>query len=340
MMNRPSRNRRRMSKQLKDVLRQAARLVRSAHAIVAVTHITPDPDAIGSLLGFGHAISLLGKSVVLLCDDGVPRGLRFLPGASLVVDSLPKAFVPDLVVALDASDQERVGKIGNELLSTSVPVINFDHHVTNLQFGTVNIVDPDWAATAEGLVSFLNVIRCPLTMDIAACLLAGIVGDTRSFSTSSTTSETLEIAAHLSAAGADIQVISEAIFNNRNVDVLKLWGLGLSNLILEDGIIWSAMSLADRTSQGVQDTNGSGLSNLLVSAQEAAIAAVFTEQPDGSIDLSMRAKPGSDVAQVALALGGGGHSPAAGAKLSGPLEQTVQNVIGLLKASLASNAPK
>jgi phosphoesterase RecJ-like protein len=41
----------------------------------------------------------------------------------------------------------------------------------------------------------------------------------------------------------------------------------------------------------------------------------------------MRARPGFDVASVALALGGGGHALAAGCRIDGPLGAAVSQVV-------------
>jgi phosphoesterase RecJ-like protein len=49
----------------------------------------------------------------------------------------------------------------------------------------------------------------------------------------------------------------------------------------------------------------------------------------------MRAAAGFDVAQVALALGGGGHPRAAGCSLALSLEQAIERVLAALKQSLA-----
>jgi phosphoesterase RecJ-like protein len=79
----------------------------------------------------------------------------------------------------------------------------------------------------------------------------------------------------------------------------------------------------------------SGLANFMIGAEEADAAVILTEREDGLVDVGMRAAPGFDVAQVALALGGGGHPRAAGCSLALPLEQASQQVIAVLKQSLA-----
>jgi len=79
----------------------------------------------------------------------------------------------------------------------------------------------------------------------------------------------------------------------------------------------------------------SGLSNFLSGVREARIVAVFTEVENGDVDVSLRAQPGLDVAQVALRLGGGGHPLASGLTMKGDLDEVEQRVLAELHRSLA-----
>jgi phosphoesterase RecJ-like protein len=312
-------------------------LSRSQH-IAAAAHIMPDPDAIGSLLGFGLAMRGIGRQVTLLCDDSVPHSVRFLPGADTIKSSMPANSPIDLFVSLDASDVERLGKVAEPFFAANIPVLVIDHHITNIGFGTVNLVNSEWSATAEGVVDLLHEMQIPLTLEIATCLLAGLVGDTRSFATANTTPASMIAAAELMRAGADIRYVSEMLYNRRTLDSLRIWGIGLSHIEVEKGVFWSVIPLDERQKQGIRETNGSGLSNLLVSVEDAKIGAIFTEQADGIVDASFRARPGYDVAAVALALGGGGHAAAAGAKLQGPLLETARRVVALLVVAASVEA--
>ena len=302
-----------------------------ADRIALVTHVDPDPDAIGSILGLGLGLRMLGKSIAILNDDSVLSNLAFLPGSDLFQKTLPEGFSPQVVVCLDASDTARLGKVAVPLLEAELPVYNIDHHITNVKYGTENLINPEAASTAEMIPPLLDALGASLDQPIATCLLAGVVGDTRSFSTGSVTADSLTIGSRLVAAGADIRTITEAIFNQRDYNTLRLWGVALSNVRLEKGIIWTAVSSQERQQKGLSWVGASGMSNLLLTAREANISAVLTEQDDGGVRLSMRARPGYDVAQIALELGGGGHPLAAGATLAGPLDKAARRVVTKLK---------
>ncbi len=310
--------------------------LRAAQRIALATHLDPDADAIGSTLGLALALRAWGKQVAALCDDAVPAELRFLPEAHLFMDHLPEGFTPDLLIALDSSDTERLGRVAAPLLAAGLPVINIDHHATNVHFGTLNLVETACAATAELVLSVIEALGVALTPQIATCLMAGVVGDTRSFSTAQVTPATLRVAARLVEAGADLFVITEHVLSATSVEALRLLGQALSSLHFEDGVVWTAIPY-DAGRPASPDSNPRrGIAGLLLQAREAAVSAVFTEQADGRVEVSMRARPGYDVAGLALALGGGGHPLAAGCTLEGPLQEAIRRVVDKLKAQVAA----
>ncbi|MRS05263.1 bifunctional oligoribonuclease/PAP phosphatase NrnA, partial [bacterium] len=124
-------------------------LIKTAHHVVVLAHIRPDGDAVGSVLGLGTALKNAGKQVTFLLKDGVPTDYRFLSGSEEVVKVLPESF--DLVIVCDSSDLQRTGGV----LGNVVPDINIDHHITNLNYAKVNLVEPQQVATAALLAEHM-----------------------------------------------------------------------------------------------------------------------------------------------------------------------------------------
>jgi len=309
-------------------------LIHQARRILAVAHIAPDGDAIGSLLGLGHALRALGKQVVLACADPVPQVFHYLPGHEAITSEPVGEF--QLLISLDGSDISRLGAIYRPAAFAHVPLLNIDHHVTNVHFGTVNWVDTSAAAVAEMIFELVGELGVPLTRDIALCLLNGIVTDTRCFRTSSTTIKTMTIATRLMEAGASLSLITEQVLNRRPLAVIRLWGEALTTLQLRDRVIWAEITQAMRERAGMKENDSvGGLASFLVSAHEADVAVVFSEKPDNKVEVGFRAVPGYDVSGVALQLGGGGHPLASGCTLSGSLEQVRERVLAALDVALA-----
>lgn len=314
-----------------EALSSVAQALEQAERVLICAHVSPDPDALGSTLALGQMLERAGKQVIMMNDDPVPPDLRFLPSHNKVVRAIPEGFEPQLFVSLDCGDVERLGTLAEVLKETTIPLVNIDHHITNTGFGTHNLVIPESASTAEVLMLVFDEIGLTLDDDVATCLMTGFVGDTINFSTSSVTSQTFQLAARLREYDVNVTYINEVLFNQRSLDQLRIWGIGIENTYFLDGVIWAVVPYKAQKAQSVTETSLNRLSSFLISVREANVAATFREDKDGSIRMSMRAKPGFDVATVALELGGGGHTLAAGATASGPLKDVVKQTVKLLQ---------
>jgi len=308
---------------------QARQALERARRVAVATHITPDADAISSLIGLTQILRRLGKEAEPFCDDELPPRLRAIPHAEEISRVAHGSF--DLLVSLDASDPARLGRAFAEV--GEAPLLNIDHHITNTGFGTVNWVDPSAVATAEMVLWLADDLGAPLDRELASILLAGIVGDTMGLRTPNVTPQVLREVTRLVEAGASLPALVDVLFNRRSFAAIRLFGQALAGVRLEDGVIWTVVTREMRQALGLGQANDLSLSSFLISAEEARIAAVFTERDDGKVEVSMRARPGYDVARVALAFGGGGHPPAAGCLVPGPLEEVIPPILSALKAA-------
>lgn len=310
----------------------AARLA-SASSVLVVSHISPDGDSIGAALAMGAVVDHFGRPVAVGTADNLPDLFRFLPAYGRIVRQAAGPF--DLIIALDASDEQRLGDLYSQHASAAHTIINIDHHATNVRFGTFNWIDPRAAATSEMLYQLVIALAVPLTPALASFLLTGIVTDTRGFRTSSTTATTLTAAADLVDHGAVLYQIMEITLERRSLSGLRLWGDALRRTQRHGRVVWSQLTAADRARWGIGESTGdTGLSGFLATANEADVAILFTER-NGAVEVSMRARPGFDVAGAALALGGGGHPQAAGCTVPGPLPQARRQVMAAVDACLA-----
>jgi len=313
----------------------AGRLSR-ARRILAFCHIAPDGDALGSLLGLGWLLKSLPpeeqRKTTLVCADGVPVQFQFLPGSGEIL-SEPPSQTWDAIVALDSSDERRLGDCFRPATEGGgAPVLVLDHHVTNLNFGTLNYVDPAAAATAQVIVDLADALRAPIGPEAATCLLTGLVTDTLSFRTSNVTPEVMCVAARLMDEGANLYEITERALSQKPLNVMRLWGLALAGLHQERNVVWALITREMRAQAGAPDTGDGGLASFLINAPEAKVAAVFSEKSDGQVEIGLRARNGLDVSRLALALGGGGHPQAAGCTLPGPLADAEKRTLPLLFA--------
>ena len=295
--------------------------IESSENILIASHVRPDADAAGSLLGLGLSLMQAGKKVQMVLEDGADK-FGYLPGSDLILISA--AGHADMVIVVDCSDPSRVG---GALNNYGKPDLVVDHHKTNLEFGTYNVVEPDQVATACILFDHMPDWGLTYNPDIAACLLSGIVGDTIGFRTSNVNSEVLRKSAALMDLGADLPHIYREELITKPFTAVRYWGSGLIRMAQEDGLVWTSLTLADRENIGYAGNDDADLVNVLSSVKEADIALIFVEQPQNEVKVSWRARPGLDVSGIAFEFGGGGHAAAAGADISGTLEEVTERVI-------------
>lgn len=316
---------------MSDQVDRAGRLLGEAGHVTVLTHERPDGDAVGSLLGLSVALRAADKQVASIMPGGVPGRYRFLPGADQVEKDLPDQ--TDLLMAVDCAADDRFGLDLSSL--PRKPDINVDHHPTNTAFAEVNIVEEGAAATTEMLYELLPKWGLKLSSDVAAPLLAGLLTDTIGFRTSSTTAHTLRVAADLMELGAPLADIYDRALSQMSFVAAHYWGGGLSRLEHEDGLVWTALTQEDRKRVGYPGSDDADLVNLLMTIEKAEVVVLFVEQPNDQVKVSWRAEPGVDVSQVAAQFGGGGHRPAAGAMIQGPLEQVQKRVLRATREAMS-----
>jgi bifunctional oligoribonuclease and PAP phosphatase NrnA len=312
----------------------AWQLIEPARRIVLLAHEHPDPDALGSALGLAHALVPLGKECVVACADPPPPNFGFLPGVERVVTELPDERF-DLVIALDAGELTRYGALyeRHRAYFDGAPILNMDHHVTSKGCGQVTIVDVPSAATAELITLFLLNRGVAIGREAAICLLAGIITDTRAFEFDATTPRTLEAGAYLVSRGAVPADIIKPIYRTKPLAKARLWGLALRTLGSAMGgrLVWAELRQEMLAEAGATPDMDDGLPSYLIDIEGAQVAALFKEESDGTMRVSLRAGEPYDAAAVAAHFNGGGHVRAAGFSLSSGFADAMSEVLVYLE---------
>ncbi|HSG41595.1 MAG TPA: DHH family phosphoesterase [Anaerolineales bacterium] len=307
------------------------RLEKSRNIVIA-SHVRPDGDAIGSLLGLGLALINAGKSVQMVLVDGVPASYKHLEGSELILKK--PSGEHDTFITVDSADFKRVGRIFEEFGEVD---INIDHHKTNEKYGKLNLIEANEVATAAILAIHLPEWGYEITKPIAAALLTGIITDTLGFRTSNTNPSALRLCADLMETGVDMPDLYMRSLVKKSFVAAKYWGVGLSNMEHKNGIVWSTLSLEDRKRTGYGGNDDGDLINMISAIEGEKVGMIFVAQSDNHVKISWRAlEPGVDVSQVAKHFNGGGHAAAAGADIPGTLEElqpivlkTTREMLGL-----------
>jgi phosphoesterase RecJ-like protein len=196
------------------------------------------------------------------------------------------------------------------------------------------VVDAEANSTTEILFHLFRKIGIEITEDLAISLLTGLVTDTLGFRTSRVSASTLKMASFLVEAGADLFNVTSKALNRKPMSTLLIWQKGLSNMKLEDGLIWTTITNAERLETGHNGSSSFGLGNMMANAYPAAMSAVLLEMENGHISVGFRSKPPYSVAELAESLGGGGHPLAAGCTLDGPLSEAERLVVSRSKETI------
>jgi phosphoesterase RecJ-like protein len=304
----------------------------AAHNILIASHVRPDGDAIGSLLGLGLALQHAGKNVQMVLQDGVPASFRFLAGSEQIQKEPTGTW--DTFISVDCADYKRLGK-GFENLAK--PDINIDHHITNEKFGKLNLIMGEDVATAAILTQCLPQWGLEINAAVAGALMTGIVTDTLGFRTANTTPEALRLSAELMERGADLTDIYSRSLVRRAFPAARYWGAGLSSLQKTEDLVWGTLTVADRKTAQYGGNDDADLINIISAIDGSKVGMIFVEQTDHHVKISWRAlQDGIDVSKVAKHFNGGGHAAAAGADIPGSLSEiqplvlkTTREMLGL-----------
>ncbi|WP_026424042.1 DHH family phosphoesterase [Actinokineospora inagensis] len=322
-------------------LANAADLLRSATDVTLLAHVSPDADALGSALALAMALRSRGAAVRVSFGfpAEIPRSLRGLDTAGLVVPAGEVPAAPSTLVALDCASERRLGELVDRVPATIAAggrVLVVDHHVANTRFGTDHLLDESALATVVLVLDLIDELGVPLTPDIARCLYAGLIGDTGLFRRARP--ETHAMAARLIEAGVDPTEVTRELVDTRPFGWLRLVSAALSRAQLVPdavdghGLVLTVVSLHDLDgTDGVEPEDADSVVDLLRTVAEAEVAAVAKELTPNRWSVSLRAVATADVRAVAATLGGGGHRLAAGF----PAEGSAEDVLMLIKNAFA-----
>ncbi|MHB1120454.1 MAG: DHH family phosphoesterase, partial [Bellilinea sp.] len=255
-----------------------------AERVLITSHVRPDGDAVGALLGLGLVLEASGRSVQMVLRDGVPENMLHLKGSEQIVSTPAGDF--DTFIVLDSGELKRVGQ---EIVLRK-PDIQIDHHLTNTRFGVINLVEPEAVATSAILAESLPRWGFSITQDAASALLTGILTDTMGFRTSNMNSRALRVAADLIDLGANLPELYFEALITRSIEAARYWGMGLSSLQKRDRLIWATLRAADRQAVGYNNLDDADLTNLLSSISDGDIAVLFIEHAPDLIKVSWRSR--------------------------------------------------
>lgn len=324
-----------MNRKLLLNIEKATDLIKNSKNIFIASHINPDGDNIGSSLALVLALKKNNKNVYVLKSDIVPRSFVFLPGIDLIEDYNQEMGKIDLFIALDCGDENRLGK-NKVLFENAKKTINIDHHISNTNFGNVNIVDSKASATGEIIYSFIKHLNIDIDKEIATNLYTAISTDTGSFKYENVTSETHKIIANLLDAGIDKSSININLYENMSFTRMKLFIKSLTTLeTFNDGkiaVVKITQDMLKNTGASLEDSEG--IISFIRKLETVEAACILKELEKENIKISLRTKKYLDASLICDKFNGGGHKRAAGCNIYKNIEESKDLIINSIKESM------
>ncbi|MBU4361018.1 bifunctional oligoribonuclease/PAP phosphatase NrnA [Candidatus Parcubacteria bacterium] len=307
------------------IYNQIENVLNNSENILIVSHIRPDGDALGSLLGFYYYLNKMaprrsnGVNIeIFINDKNLPQDFNFLCFFNKIktneYELLNKNF--DTIIILDCGDFKRSGLENILSKNSSKPkTINIDHHYSNNNFGDINLIDLDASSTSEILYNFFKYLNIKFDSTLSTCLLTGLITDTNFFNHTNTTHNTLNASAELVKNNGRMNLILKHIYKNPSVKSLKLCGLALSRLKVnpDNGLATTVIWQEDLEKFKASNDDLIYLNNYLNTLDDVKGTLILKEQSDGSFKGSLRTnRDDVDVEAIAKQYGGGGHKKASG----------------------------
>lgn len=300
-------------------------MLAAARTVLLTAHENPDGDALSSIGVWYDYLTEQGKTVYAYVNDAPDEAFSFLPHVERYTTdahAIPFAEL-DAVVVVDCASLRRTG-IEGSIVASNASIINIDHHISNNQFGTVDVIDPDAVSTTQIIYEIFKAGNVGINKPRANCILTGILTDSGNFAYAATNAATFDIASEMLMRGANARDIINYTYKNKTLPTLKAWGLALSRLQVngEYGVAYTVLSSEDMRRFHIDKDDLEGLANFLNTLKDAKIILVLYELGDGRVKGSFRTTHDEvDVSKIAVAFGGGGHAKAAGFEVEGKLVQ-------------------
>lgn len=310
----------------------AAKLREWQGPVALVSHVDPDGDALGSTLALKRALDALGKQTSLAMEP--PPFLQFL----LEPDELTPEFtsLPDncLLCVLDVADRPRVAGISQETMDKAAFTINIDHHGTNDRFGELALVQPSKAATCQIIKELIDELGVQWSTAIAMPCLTGLITDTGSFRFSNTDSSVFQAASDLLRTRLDYGELADRL-QWRPKGYYQLLGRVLATLTYPlEGLVALAWLTPEMEAEVTAETGDSDDYVGMIRYAEGTQLSIFLKAREDHTKVSVRSRGQVSAQRICVELGGGGHIPAAGAKVMSDLDTTRELVLAATEREL------
>ncbi len=310
-------------------LRKTARMLKRRNNFIILTHASPDGDTLGSAFALFYALKMQNKRAAVLCPDKIPEKYRyFMSNTDMVSDE------GATIVAVDVADKKLLGSL-EERYGDRVE-LNIDHHISNTMYARNLYLDASASAVCEIMYDLIRLMGVPLNDIIAKALYTGIATDTGCFKYQNVTAKTHLIAAGLYKYNIKADEINKLMFDTKSKRLLLLEQMVLNTAEYHFNDRCMILCVTSEM-QKKTGCSGTDLESMAVISRsvEGVICGVTVKQTDeNTFKISLRTYAPLDASEICKHLGGGGHKAAAGATLTGTLDEVKAQILSVIKTAM------
>ncbi len=300
-------------------------VISNASKVIIIQADNPDGDSLASSLALEQILADLGKEPFLYCGVDIPDYLKHLKGWDRVSKDIPNQF--DLSIIVDTSAiilLEKLEQSRFRSLVASRPVIIIDHHadvVCDIPYASHIINDREAVATGEVIYKLSSKFKWPLNLTAKTHLASSILADSLGLTSEGTTPFTYHTMADLIESGVDRPALEEArrAFMKMPEVIYRYKAQLIERTeFFADGKI----ALADIPHAEIMEYSplynpAPLIQTDMLQVEGVRVAIVLKIYKDGKVTGSIRSNSGSNIAaELAASFGGGGHTYAAGFKVT------------------------
>lgn len=310
-----------------NTIEEIAGVLKRLKSAVIFTHMRPDGDTLGSGMALSRALSILNIPSQVINEGEIPQKFFFLPCAKKILRN--PTLNAEGYVCVDSSDETRLGMHQNLFLTGSKRrvTVNIDHHVSNTRYCRYNFVR-ERASNCENIAEIIAAMGVPFDVEIAECLMMGMVTDSGGFSHSDVNGDTFRAAALAADAGADVSRITYEIFKKQSKARAGLYARTISSLrwLLDDRLAIALVTQDMLAEYGLKQDATEGIVDFGLRVDTVEVSVCLMEVKKGQYKASFRSKGKVNVNEVAGVFGGGGHVLASGCMLFGEIEEIYDRI--------------
>ena len=312
-------------------------LIDGADSIVLCVHQNPDGDAMGSMLGMGEALRMLGKDPLMVVPDQFPDYLHWLPNSEKVVrydkrkdfvDTVLK--IADLVICLDFNTPSRTDEMAAALCASPAKKVLIDHHPGPEVDTVLCISHPEMSSASELVFRVIWQLGLfdRLGQHYAVPVYCGMMTDTGGFTFNSNDPDIFFIISQLLTKRIDKDKIYRNVYYSYTESRLRLMGYLMYEKLEyfpEEHVAMFALTEEEMKRFNFIRGDAEGFVNLPLQIKGTRLSISLredTEKPVVRVSLrSVGDFPCNEMAERFF--NGGGHLNAAGGWLPKPIDSAV-----------------